>query len=301
MNQILSTQMPNAKNKVKGKKANIKSVIVFFCIVIILFALSIIGLVVFSQLNDSDTSTENITATKPRIDIIENSTSLEINITHSKEIATIVYGWSNEDTTQINGNGETSFTLEDEIPVGTNTFSITVTDVDGVQETYTGQYTGIEQLDATINIAQENNDLIVTVQCDTIITKISYYYDEEDPTEQDFSDTTAEISIALRSGEHNLTIIIEDETGKVREETNKIYVPTLEVVTDTQNFIIQASDNAGISRVVINFNGSEEEVEVNSTTYENTIPLIDGENRIIVTVYNVEGISTIQWIRWVKE
>lgn len=301
MNQILSTQMPNGKNKSKGKKANIKSVIVFFCIIIIIFAIAIIGLVVYSQLNNDNTQEGDTTVTRPRIDIVESSNTLDINITHNKEIATIVYGWSNEETTQINGDGETSFNLEDEIPSGTNTFSITVTDIDGVQENYTAQYTGVEELDATINIAQEDNEFIVTLQSATIITKVSYYYDNETPTEQEFSDTNAEITIEARTGEHDLTIIAEDETGKIKQETNKIYVPTLEVVTDTQNFIIQASDTRGITRVVINFNGNEEEIEVNNTTYENTIPLIDGENRIIVTVYNSDGVSTVERVRWVKE
>ena len=134
MNQILSTQMPNGKNKSKGKKANIKSVIVFFCIIIIIFAIAIIGLVVYSQLNNDNTQEGDTTVTRPRIDIVESSNTLDINITHNKEITTIVFGWSNEETSQINGDGETSFNLEDEIPCGTNTFSMTVTDIDGDQE-----------------------------------------------------------------------------------------------------------------------------------------------------------------------
>ena len=66
-------------------------------------------------------------------------------------------------------------------------------------------------------------------------------------------------------GEHTLTIIIVDTEGQENKITKPIYIPTLSVVTDKENFIINASDVGKITKVIIKFysgNGVEQSVVI---------------------------------------
>ena len=73
------------------------------------------------------------------------------------------------------------------------------------------------------------------------------------------------------------------------------------MTTDGQNFIIRASDEEEIDRIVVNLNGNESEKTINQSQYEGKIKAVDGENRLIVTVYNKSGIKKQAKIKWTKE
>lgn len=304
MNQILSTQMPNNNNRNRGKKANIKTIIIFFCIVILLFGISIAVVGVYSELNSKKQETSKVeeTKTEPRIDVVENENMLTISVSHDKEISNIKYNWNGEESIQINGDGTNKLEEQIQIPVGTNIITIIATDINGVTKEFKAEYTGVETINPTIDLKQEDNNILkIICKNETIISKITYYFDQEEPKIQEFNDTTAEVSIKTIQGEHKLTIIIEDIDGKKKEETNTIYIPNLEVPTDTQSFIITASDSRGIEKVTIQFNDNEEEeIAVNDTKFEKTIPLEDGENRIIVKVYNTDGMMSVKRVMYVK-
>ena len=98
MNQILSVEMPKKKSKVKsskgqGNKASTKSVVIFFSIVLLLFGISLIGISLYSMLGKNKTSTINAQIGLPRIDVTQNATELEIDISCASEIASIEYQW----------------------------------------------------------------------------------------------------------------------------------------------------------------------------------------------------------------
>ena len=92
MNQILSVEMPQQKNRKisnGNKKSSIKSVSTFFSIILIIFGISLIGIGVFSMFNGGTTTEESrvnnntesqILNDKPRIDIVQNGENVEIEI-----------------------------------------------------------------------------------------------------------------------------------------------------------------------------------------------------------------------------
>ncbi len=306
MNQILSVEMSNNKSKKSGKKANIKSVIIFFCVILLLFGILVITIGIFwgngeqEENTISGTGTSTSTENKPNIEIVQRTTTLDVKISSSEQIANVVYRWNNEEPTQVNGNNETTIQLTINIPLGTNILNIVATDVNGVEQTFEKEYTGQEYYEPTISLEQENNDLIIQVASEEIIDHISYYYDEQEESTQYINDVSAEVTLEVMEGEHSLTIIVTNENGESYEDTRSIYIPTVTVVTDGTYFIVNASDSRGISNIDINLNGEEQEISVNDTEYETTLLLQDGENRMILVITNTDGLSITKRVRYEK-
>ena len=68
-----------------------------------------------------------------------------------------------------------------------------------------------------------------------------------------------------------------------------------------QRFTIKITDPRNITKLTANFNGQEVTIDVNKDLFENTLPLQDGENRLILTAYNTDGGKIIKKIRYVKK
>ena len=68
-----------------------------------------------------------------------------------------------------------------------------------------------------------------------------------------------------------------------------------------QRFTIKITDPRNITKLTANFNGQEVTIDVNKDLFENTLPLQNGENRLILTVYNTDGGKIIKKIRYVKK
>lgn len=309
MNQILSVEMPKkGKNKI-SKKANIKSVIIFFSIALILFGIIIIISGLSSMIKNKDKNGEEnnqsnvVTEIKPTIDIVQGDKKLEVTVSGTEEILEVSYKWANQDAVVENGNGRDKINLDIDIPVGTNKIEITATGISGGVEKLEHEYTGVETAEPKIGIKQnEDESLKLTYESQSKINSISYYYDNNKPTKKEINDTKAEFSIEALEGKHSLTIIIEDENGVITKKTKNIYKPILDnIQTDTKNFIINAENEKGIEKIYINLNNEEKTIEVNDTKYTGTIPVVSGENRIIVTVYSKgDGATTTKRARWIN-
>ena len=177
MNQILAVELPKNRNNIKKgprNKASIKSVVIFFCIVSALFGIALIGVSIFSMIK-SNTNQDNSKPTDlPKIHVSQNATELEIEIICSSEISKIEYNWEEKETETINGNGKSSMSLNNiDIPSGNNIFNITVTDVDGRQNTYSKEYVGPKEPKITVfDPSQKENKIIVKCEENQIIKNI---------------------------------------------------------------------------------------------------------------------------------
>ncbi len=302
MNQILSVEMENNKTRKKTKKANIKSVVILFSAILLIFGMSIISVGVFLQgQKDDGKANQGVTAStgeKPTVEIIQDVNKLNITVSSDIEIANVIYKWNNEEETQVNGNNEKSMELNITIPVGTNVLSIIAKDVNGIETSIEREYEGVEVYEPTISLRQEDNALKVVCESETNIENISYSFDNQEMQTQEVNDTTAEIEIEKIEGAHDLAITVTNENGEKYEDKKPIYVPIATVTTDGNNFIINAEDTRGIKSVDINFNDNEQSIDVGDTTYTNTIPLRNGENKIILVVYNEDGLSVTKRIRF---
>ena len=311
MNQILAVKMPSEKDKKKkskkknNKKAGTKSVVIFFCILLLILGVSIIAIgarvYLNSGIDDNNTITENTIVdtpevSKPVIEIITGSSSLDITITSENEIDYIIYSWDDEEETQVNGNEEYEMELTISIPEGTSTLTITAKDINGEEATYTNQYTKTgEEFIPTITLEQDDNTINIIIESETTLDYVSYTFDDETEIEEDINDTVIEIPIEITSGEHSLSVTVVDINGDIYEDTKSFSIPSVTVGIQGEEFAISISSSIDITTVEITLNGEEQdEITVNDTEYETMVPLDDDidVNKIIIKVNTTNGSYT---------
>ena len=296
MNQILSVEM--SKGKKTSKKIGINPIIIFFCIILLIFGCSMVAVGVSSMQKNNSTniSNENNTGNKPKIEIVQGTSALNVAVSSEDGIDKIIYKWNNEEQTQINGNNDTSMSMEIKIPVGINILTISVTDKNGGNKTFQKEYVGVEEYTPNVVLAQENNTLKVSCTSESIIKNISYHFDQEEEKIEEINDKNGEISVKVIEGKHTLNVKVVDINNRKYEDEKDIYIPIVSAKAseDRKKFIIKAEDARGISKIKITVNGETIEREGNGTAYTEEFELKNGEDRIIVSVTNVDNLSIIK-------
>lgn len=324
MNQILSVENNNNNNnnnnssynynnnKLYGskKKVELKAVVIFFCIILIVFGVFIIANGVFSIKNKTNESEEKNEISVPEskepevvVEVVSD-TEIKLIISHNKIITKVAYSWNDETPIEQEGKENKNFEISNiEVPPGENQLKIIVTDEDNKQTTVVKKYTSPER--PWIKLYSEANAIKFEITSKKNITKLTYYWDNEEPkTFEINTNKTMQTLEVTEAGEHTLNVTATDEDGNVASKTKKIKVvkaPEVKVTTDGEYFIFRASDEKNIEKIVVNINGKEMEREINKKTYEGKVKLSNGENKIIVTVYNSEGITKQAKSKWTKE
>ena len=327
MNQILSVELPNGKSK--KNKSNINSVVIFFSIILIVFAIILIGIGIYFMTHKSNENIENeeennivkdepSTNDGPQINVeVESQAKLRLIITHDKQISSVSYTWNDGEAVETNNINSTNAEIEVYVPLGTNTLNVRVKDTDGlIKETGPKEYTNDE--DIMLITEQIGNTAKITVESKTTIAYISYNWDGGEEKQIQINDTKTEQILEISQGEHTLNIVaVDTQTNEIKD--SKTFKgdtkPTLEITTDRKNFIINAYDDEGLTKITINLNGRDlEEIEINQKNYTTTIPLEDiaermmgntlfkqNENGIIVSLYNVNGLVETQYKKALKQ
>ena len=224
MNQILSTDMPNDNNKNRNKvkvrnygPANITSILKFFGIAILIFGLLMIGSGAYSIVkNQIETKEQNL---EPTISI-ENKTTTKIllKVMHQKAISKVEYWWNNGQKVTINGNNGQYIDKEVTIPTGKNTLHVLVQDIDGKEITYDKEY----EIQSNINIEVIENRIKITYESDTLISYMTYRWNDGEEVKIDINDTTVSEEIDAIRGLHELTVIVVDENNNTDTKVQKI-------------------------------------------------------------------------------
>jgi len=308
MNQILSVEMPKKKSKknYQGQqhdKLNIKSIIIFFCIVLAIFGIVLIGMAIYSFINKNAEDSSN-QAELPRINVTQNIKELEIEISSTSEISNITYNWEEKESQEVNAGGKKSISFNVKIPSGNNIFKIAVTDVNGKRSEYSKEYVGAKEPNIIDFLPKYYTDtgknmLLVSLSEEEIIKSISYSYDNNTEKTIEINNTKATIEIEELEGKHNLTIKAQYANGDIRDITKELHIPIVNVktngtVTNYTKFIVDASDDRMISNVDIYFNGKIYKETINNMNYSKEFELQPGpptSNKLQITVYNKDGLS----------
>lgn len=314
MNQILSTSMPmdNKRKNRSGQPIAIGSILKFFGIAIIVFGVFLIGIGAYTiYKNQSYQQEQNL---EPTISI-ENRTNnvIMLKITHKKNIDRVEYNWNDEEKIVINGNNGKYLEKEITIPSGTNTLHVLVVDEDGNEMTYEKQY----EIESNINIEVSGNKIRITYEGDTIISYMTYRWDEEDEETVEINDTSIDQEIEAIKGLHTLTVVVVDEnnnTDTKQQKINGVSKPKITIGIDEQqeHFVIQTSDEEKLSKIEFRLDQDDnqkyvlnlEEKDLKELQYvlPDDLKLKTGENTIEVTVYNSNGVSEETGIvRFVKQ
>lgn len=310
MNQILSVDPPQNK-KGKSNKSSIHSIVVVFAIILILFGIGLTSTGAYSYYknitsggNDQNTAGTN---TKPVITIQrENASTITIVVTHDKGIANITYTINDQEQVTIQGNNQTYVEEKVELPVGSSTIIITAEDENGISSSYSSSFEVGQR--PTITLEQVDGKIQATTESEITIAYILYYWDEDQANAQriEINNVSDVRQIDVLEGNHTLTIVAVDTEGNETTKTQKIIgdnKPTLDITTNGEIFLIKAADDEGLAKIEITLNTNDtitEQID-NNTEYSTTVNLEDGENRLTVVIYNINGLTETARVKYTKE
>lgn len=306
MNQIL---MVENKNKTKNKRnrgnsgpAEIKSVIRFFAIVIIIFGLCIIGHSSYAMYIDAKgNNTENL----PQINVSRINDTLIVDVQSVNIIDKFKYNWTNSEQTSIS-EGVANFQEEIILPNASDTLTIILEDETGRAVTYTKEIflDGVDIVKPTIDIMQgEGSSIRLTATDETQIEYMTYRIDDGEEIRIDknnMEDRTIEYAITeIPRGEHTLYATAVDSSGNIETTETPVIVsserPTIKNISIDQEagkIIIEAADVDGIQSIEVNLNGAVYTMNnVNRTEATFSLNLVEGTNTISIKLTNVNGLT----------
>lgn len=296
MNQILSVENTKKEKKKRDKNrgpADIESILKFFSIALIVFGIFMVGSGSYSMYKDSQ---EETASNKPTISVATlTEGQVTLTIEHSRTLSKVTYKWNDEEEIPIDCNGKRKVEQTIEIPTGTNTLSVYAEDVNGRISTYQKSYT--IQGDISIEFSVDGNNIKITTEGKEELAYLTYRWDEEEETRVDINDVRNETTVEIPKGQHTLTVIAVDINNKTQteeQEVKGVTKPNLEVTTDgSSNFVIKASDEEGLTRLELIRNEIEKyflNLE-GRTELEYNFPIIEGENKLEVIVYNESDVT----------
>lgn len=305
MNQIL---MIENKKKVKSKRKNkssgpieIKNIISFFAIAIIIFGLVIIGHSTYAIYVDAKgNSTENLA----QINITRENDTLIVDVQSKIIIDKFKYNWNNSEQKSI-PESSNSFQEEIVLPNDNSVLTIVLEDETGRAVTYTKEIIldGVDIAKPTIEVEQKSTGVLIRAIDDIKIDYLIYRIDEGEEIRVDKNnedDKTIEYVVnGIERGEHILYISAYDANGNVEEVEQEVKVssdrPTIKNMSiDQENakIIIEASDVDGLRSIEVNLNGAIYTMnDVNRTEATFSLDIQEGKNTISIKLTNVNGLT----------
>ncbi len=303
MNQILMVEDKSKKTKNKTKTSSsgpieIKNIVRFFAIVLIIFGISFIGQGSYAIYKESKGRN---TKDMPVVSMHRENDTIIITANSINKIMKFKYSWDNAEETVI--PIESNY-MEEQITLlnQNNTIHLTIEDETGRAIKYIKQIEveGIDMTKPTINIEKQNNGNVkISATDETEMAYITYQINDGEEIRIDKSeieDKTLNYILTFDNrGENNLLVTAVDTSGNIETMEEKIVVSETPKVQMSQNkniLTLQINDDAGIKKVEINLNG-QIYAQDNMNQKEiilNNIPLKEGTNIIKITITNVEDL-----------
>ena len=236
--------------------------------------------------------------TKPKVSIESVKGKIVITATDDVKMSYVTYSWNGEEENKITGLSDDEKTLTTEIDStnvkkGTNKLIVKAYDKAGNVETVEKEVQGANGSEIKVN--QENGELVVNVKNDINITKIEYNFNGEEKTIDNINQKEYTFKLQMKDGENKISISAYADALKsdyqntfTKENTNtNTSAPTIKVLKDSNQIIINVKDESNITKIIYNFNGQEKALDnINQKEYQLKLDLIDGTNYVIVNAYN---------------
>lgn len=298
MNQILYTQ----KSK-KGNKLEIKGVIVFFAITVMLFGICLTAQGVYAMFLNKNQEAQNPVEPeifKPIIDIQRQENEIIVKITHNKPISQITYNWNEEENKTIIVNNKTEITETIELPIGNNILNLSVIDINGEKTEYQKEYIVEGQGKPIVELSITSDNKIKISANDTHgLQHLTYSWNDGEQTKIEPNPETLNIIekiIEIPLGQNTLKVTA---TNDAQIQTTKtidvkgIKKPILTVEQKGAKLYIRAEDEEGMKIVNYTLNGKKYQLNFGTTkVIEYLQDLEEGENTIIIQAYNINDAVT---------
>lgn len=271
MNQILDY---NTDNRGSKKPSGSDKVVRLFAIIIIIFAICLIGSGAYKYIIRKNASKPTDVA-KPVIEVTQDGSTAVIKVTHTKALEKIVYSFNNgrETTIKTTGGNEASEIIP--LPSGENTLLVKVTDIDNVEATFEQTFVSESGEDIinpviSLNVSAETKKLVITATDETAIDFITYRWntDEEVTVKaEEENQTKIEVEIDILRGSNDLTVVAVDKANNTTTESKSytgLTKPEVSIIlaNDKKSAEVVIKHDGGIKSVLFNINGQELTPEV---------------------------------------
>ena len=301
MNQILAVENKK-KEKVKTKKIRtgrpieIKGIVMFFAVIIMVFGLTLAGQGSYALYKDiDDRKPENI----PYVTIGRVNDKAIVQISSNIEISKLVYSWNNGEESAI-PIGSTNAREEITLLGYDSVLNLTIEDMNSKRVKFQKQYllTGVDITKPVVEIETKdgNDKMKIVAKDETGIAYITYQWEDGEPVTVNADQqgqTEMIVQVPLTVGLKKIKIIAVDTNGNIeeieREITTSTSRPKMTLRRNKQKISIEIEDKDGIKSIKANLNGEEYEItNVNRKKVKvGYLYLREGNNTISVEVTNV--------------
>lgn len=306
MNQILSVEMKKQTKKNAPKvQIEMKKIMIFFVVILIMFGLVLAGKSIFSMLSDNNTKTTADDG-KPNITTSRQDNQLIITITHKKEITKVSYNWNDGENKEIPGDGSNYLETTIEVPSGNNILNITTTDIEGNESTYSKEFIA-DPTEPQLTLEEAGTKIKIKAKDNEQLTLITYRWDEDEEQQIEIPENSSaqvETEIEIKPGIHELVVVVANSKGKQVTKTLEVRAITEPEVsievdpTDKSIVIMTAIDKVSLMKEMIIYvndqGGKVLETQDEGTKIQFRYQVQPGYNKIKVIGRNNDGLEKVE-------
>lgn len=305
MNQILSTEDPNKRNKTKKtNSADFNNIIKIFCIAIFIFGAILIGIYSYKLINKKK---ENKIA-NPEITLEETEENAKIIAKAEGGINKIIYYWDLNEQIEKSLNGTKEYEEAVAIPNGENTLTVKVIDQKGQVYETNKVYIGTKDTEKPVIDIDKDNGTEITITDETELAYVTYKWEDDsdenitkveaEPKEGETVAKEIKINITAKKGTNTLIITAVDAAGNT-ETLKKIYKgvsdPEIEVYREGDYLYMNIKHELGFKKVEFSVNGQTMAYDENYRNYDATkkelsykLELKEGKNELTIVATSNE-------------
>ena len=285
-------------------KIGINKIVIFFTIIIILFAVALIGQGIFFLSKTNKKNADNVKIDPPEIITNAEGNNIELKIKHVISLNKVFYSWGNGQENEIKdveGKNEKTQTIL--APNEDSTLNIRIIDQNNEEYKFSKEFKYNETVDVVkprVDLTSIIGNVVATVTDNKEISYIEYHWNDEQPVRvqvEEQNKTKLEYKIAVKEGKNKITVVAVDASGNTATkeiETQTVTRPTIDLKKSKGEIIIKVSDEKGITKVEYEINGvkyTKEISEENKKEFEIRDLLVRGTNIIKVTAHNIDGLT----------
>lgn len=312
MNQILLTN--NQNNKKKSNKYNennsgdMKRIIIFFSIAILVFALLIIGIYAY-KISKNNNKEEKQHLEGPVLSLEETENEVKIVIKAEAGISKVVYSWNDEENKEFEINGGKDYEESLEIPEGESKLKVKVIDQNGeeketIKEFYKEENKEVPKLEIDEEVLRTTGKVKIIASDDNNGLKyITYQWNDEEETKinaESEDQATIETTIDVKRGQNTLKIKAVNNLDKEKDLERMlkgVNDPVIEVTKDDSlgEMYMKITHDMGFKKIEFNVNGQEYVYDESFSGYDSEkkevsykFALKEGENIVIIHAISLE-------------
>lgn len=306
MNQILSTgnNQKNYKRPIDTRK-----IIVFFCIVIFLFGITITSISTYSFYKEKtkDPIVEKLNKPEVFIEQLEDG-SIKIIAKYDQGISKISYIWNDNNRTDSKGDGKTYIEKLIEIPSKNNSkLEVIVVGEDGREEKIIKEVEQSGDITKPVIDWVVSSNLAIIATDETGIAYLTYKWENEEEVMVEATEENQikmEETIEIKRGTNELTVTAVDISGNTSTKTRTfqgVKEPEISWIKYGSTVEMTITHDMGFEKIIFIVNGHEYVYDKNYSGYDLSKAEVQfktdlqvGENMITIKAYSNEGTEKVK-------